>query len=178
MAKLKDIERFTRVGEYETKFPLKRFLDAIDNLIEEDELDICPDFQRGHVWTEEQQIKFIEYLLKGGKTGNIIYINHPNWMGSFAKDPKNPCVLVDGLQRLTAVRRYLNREFKVFGKYYDEWEDSDIIFKRSSTIEMGYNINNLKTRKEVLKWYIEMNSGGTPHTEEEIERVKKLYELE
>jgi len=37
-------------------------------------------------------------------------------------------------------------------------------------------VNNLKTRKEVLQWYIEFNSGGTVHTDAEIQRVKKLLE--
>jgi hypothetical protein len=32
----------------------------------------------------------------------------------------------------------------------------------------------LKTKQEVLQWYIELNEGGTPHTEEEINRVKEL----
>jgi hypothetical protein len=36
------------------------------------------------------------------------------------------------------------------------------------------HVNNLKTEKEVLQWYIDMNAGGTPHTTEEIDRVKKL----
>ena len=35
-------------------------------------------------------------------------------------------------------------------------------------------INNLKTKNEVLQWYIEMNDGGTPHTKEEIDRVKQM----
>lgn len=37
-------------------------------------------------------------------------------------------------------------------------------------------INNLKTEKEVLQWYIDMNAGGTPHIKSEIERVKKMIE--
>lgn len=36
------------------------------------------------------------------------------------------------------------------------------------------NVNDLKSEREVLQWYIDMNAGGTPHTTEEIERVKKL----
>ena len=36
--------------------------------------------------------------------------------------------------------------------------------------------NNLKTKKEVLQWYIDMNTGGTLHTAEEIKRVKKLID--
>lgn len=38
------------------------------------------------------------------------------------------------------------------------------------------NINNLKSKKEVLQWYIDMNAGGTPHTNEEINRIKKMIE--
>lgn len=38
------------------------------------------------------------------------------------------------------------------------------------------NVNNLKTEKEVLQWYIDMNVGGTPHTSEEIGSVKKMIE--
>lgn len=30
------------------------------------------------------------------------------------------------------------------------------------SICMYLNINDLKTRKEVLQWYIDMNFGGTP----------------
>lgn len=30
------------------------------------------------------------------------------------------------------------------------------------------------TKEEVLQWYVDMNTGGTPHTNEEIERVKKM----
>ena len=38
------------------------------------------------------------------------------------------------------------------------------------------NVNDLKSEREVLQWYIDMNVGGTPHTTEEIERVKKLID--
>ncbi len=37
-------------------------------------------------------------------------------------------------------------------------------------------MNDLRTEKEVLQWYVDMNSGGTPHTSEEIERVKRMIE--
>ena len=43
---------------------------------------------------------------------------------------------------------------------------------------MKLNINNLKTKKEVLSQYIEMNEGGTPHTKEEIDKVKELLKKE
>ena len=38
------------------------------------------------------------------------------------------------------------------------------------------NLNDLKSQREVLQWYIDLNSGGTPHSSEEIQRVKQLME--
>jgi len=82
-------------------------------------------------------------------------------------------VCVDGLQRLTACMRFINNEIPAFEHYYKEFEgwmplDIDLLF----------NVNNLKTKAEVLVWYIEFNTGGTVHTEEEINKVKMLLEKE
>lgn len=43
---------------------------------------------------------------------------------------------------------------------------------------LKFNVNDLQTRTEVLRWYIEMNSGGVVHSDEEIERVKELLRQE
>lgn len=61
-------------------------------------------------------------------------------------------------------------EIKVFGSLYCEFEDSPRIIEDTLRI----NINDLKTRDEVLQWYIDINAGGTPHTKEEIERVRAM----
>ena len=45
------------------------FMEWLDRLINEEGLQLNPDFQRGHVWTEDQQVKFLEFILRGGKTG-------------------------------------------------------------------------------------------------------------
>ena len=45
-------------------------------------------------------------------------------------------------------------------------------------VDLLFNVNNLKTKAEVLVWYIEFNTGGTVHTEEEINKVKMLLENE
>jgi uncharacterized protein with ParB-like and HNH nuclease domain len=132
-------------------------------------LQLNPLFQRGHVWSESQQITFIEFLLKGGKSNRTIYLNHPYWGNLSKKQGYNDFVCVDGLQRMTAVKRFLDNEIKVFNCYYKDFED-----KTPVEIDLLINVNNLRTEKEVLKWYIEMNEGGTPHTNEEINKVKKM----
>lgn len=166
--KFSDIPKYTSWGNYAVHHDLKYFKDTISKYIE-DGLQLNPDFQRGHVWTEKQQIAFMEYLLRGGMSGRDLFFNHPGWMTSFDGD----FVCVDGLQRITAALRFLNNEIPVFCTYYKDFED-----KLPSDAYFYVHINDLKTRKEVLQWYIEFNSGGTVHTEEEIDRVRKLLEKE
>lgn len=172
ITRFKDIPQFTSDGCYQVNYPLVSFVKCIEEEVETMGLQLNPGFQRGHVWTEEQQIAWIEYHLRGGKSGNTIYLNHPFWRS--IREPRTTeyrdYVCVDGLQRITAAQRFVHNEIKVFGSYFKEFEDS----MRTLQQTMILNVNDLKTEKEVLQWYVDMNAGGTPHTNEEIERVKRM----
>ena len=169
--KFSDIPLLTRDGEWECHYDLKSAVRQIEEWENEEGLQLNPDFQRGHVWSEIQQIKYIEYILQGGKTAKVIYFNNPGWRSG--RIDRDNFVCVDGLQRITAIKRFINNEIKVFDYYYKEFEGNI-----RSMEGIKFNVNTLKTRKEVLQWYLEFNSAGTPHTEEEINRVKELLEKE
>ena len=171
ITKFSDIPQFTRDGNWCADFDFNYLIKFIDENIEECALQLNPNFQRGHVWTETQQIKWLEFFLQGGKTSRIIYLNNPSWNGTVAPGQYNDFVCVDGLQRLTAIRRFINNEIPVFGSYYKEFTDSLRI-----TQSVKVNINDLKSEREVLQWYIDMNTGGTPHTDEEINKVQKMLD--
>lgn len=137
----------------------------------EHNIDLDPDFQRAHVWTTDKQIKYVEFILRGGQSSRIIYFNCPGWMVDF----RGPMVLVDGKQRLEAVRAFLRNEIPAFGSYIEEW-DPRLLRKTQSSFM--FNVNNLATRAEVLQWYLDLNSGGVVHTQEEIEKVQALLDAE
>lgn len=147
-------------------------MDLIDTWIEEEGLQLNPDFQRGHVWTQEQQIKFLEFVLRGGKTGRTLYFNNPHWHICRPKTGYSDFVCVDGLQRITAIQRFMHDEIRVFGLLYSEFEGETDLIRHG----MEVNVNDLKTKREVLEWYIQMNAGGTPHSLDELQRVQKLME--
>lgn len=170
--KFKDIPQFTRGGSYQCDLNISRVPRWINDMEKDMNLQLNPDFQRGHVWTEEQQIAWLEFFLKGGKSGNIIYFNCPSWYWLVPDGAYNEFVCVDGLQRLTAICRFINNEVKVFGSYFNEYTDLAILNRHP----IKFNVNDLKTEREVLQWYVDMNAGGTPHTTEEIKRVKKLID--
>jgi hypothetical protein len=142
-------------------------------------LDLNPDFQRGHIWSQEQQIKYIESLVKGfvGLAARTITFNNP----SFGRDKDkhsdlDQMLCIDGLQRLNAIMGFVNKKFTIFEK---ELGGVDLnYFNKSSfslqTQTIKFQIMNMQTKLEVLNYYINFNSGGTPHTENEINRVKSM----
>ena len=144
----------------------------IDSYVKESNLQLEPDFQRGHVWTPEQQIRYIEFCLKGGKSSRDLLFNDPNWTNNTCEDYTD-FVLVDGLQRLTAVLKFLRNELAVFGgNYFKNFTDNIRVVLRGQRFHV--HINNLRSKKAVLKWYLDLNSGGVVHSQEELDRVKSM----
>lgn len=130
-------------------------------------LDLDPDFQRAHVWTRAQQVAYIEYQLMGGEVGKQIIFNSPDWGYSY----KAPTQLVDGKQRLEAVRSFIRGDFQVFGYFCSAFQD-----KIPTNLVLKFRVCTLKTRAEVLRLYLNINAGGTPHTKEELDRVRALLD--
>lgn len=159
----------TNKANYKVDVGFKYFSKTINQYIEEYGLILNPEFQRGHVWTEEQQEKYIEYVLRGGTSGKELFFNKPSWHCK-AKTEYDDFVCVDGLQRITAIMKFQSNDLKVFGLYYNEFEGDP----REVTTRISIRINDLQYERDVLQWYIEMNEGGTPHTKEEIQKVKDM----
>lgn len=53
ITKFADIPSFTRDGSWQCDFDFAYLLQFIDEHIKSYDLQLNPDFQRGHVWTEE-----------------------------------------------------------------------------------------------------------------------------
>lgn len=173
MALFRDIPQYTRSAAYTVSIPW----DYLENWLERQSskcgmantLDLDPDFQRAHVWDDSKRVRYVEHVLRGGRGALNLYFNHPNWMGSF----KGVLELVDGKQRLESVRKFLNNELPAFGRLLEDYDD-----RLPSSAEFFVNVNSLKTRREVLQWYIDLNDGGVAHTPEEIEKVRNLLLIE
>lgn len=136
-------------------------------------LDLDPDFQRPFCWTVGQDGRYVEHVLRGGAIGRELLFNCAGWQGH---TEKGPIVLVDGKQRLRAVRHFLADKVEIFGG----WKFSEFGERlcRHASVFFTFHVNDLATRSDVLRWYLEVNAGGTPHTAEEIQRVRKLLAKE
>lgn len=169
--RFQDVPQFTRVAPYAVDVGWDYLKDHLENHGVGNDLDLDPDFQRGHVWSEDKRVGFVEFVLRGGTSARNLYFNCPG----FAHGRLGNYVLVDGKQRLTAAVDFLDDKIKVFGGlvYSDFTDRLDIM-----TVRFRWHVNDLKTRAEVLQWYLDLNTGGVVHTSEEIEKVKCLLAKE
>lgn len=122
-----------------------------------------PRFQRELVWTQEQQIRFIESIWKGIPIGSFI-IHRLDWEAGGKPVPFAGWV-IDGQQRLTAIEAYWNGGFSVFGAYWGDLERQDQI--EFLHTKFSHYEASLKTEEEILDMYLLMAFGGTAHTDKD-----------
>lgn len=68
-------------------------------------INLQPDFQRGYVWDNHKASKLIESILLGIPLPTIY----------LAEEANGKEVVIDGQQRLTAVKLFMENEFKLIG---------------------------------------------------------------
>ncbi len=176
--RLQDIPQFIGCsGAYTVNIGWRYLEEWLKEYTKYGELDLDPDFQRGHVWREEQESAYVEFILQGGQSSRTLLWNHPfhfKMAGSKDSDLPKTLVIVDGKQRLRAVRRFMAGEIHAFGYKLHEYTDPQLLWRHKYDFVM--TVNELQTRKDLLTWYVQLNTGGTVHSPEEIARVKAMID--
>lgn len=169
-----DIPQFPK-AHYKVHVSWGHVEEQLEALGEGLELRLDPDFQRAHVWTPEQQSAYIEFQLMGGEISQTIVWNAPTWNDLAGRHPELDYIeLVDGKQRLEAVRGFMRGEVRAFGRTLHEMEGK----LPPMRYMLQFHVCCLETREEVLQLYLKINAGGTPHTKEELDRVRGLLKEE
>lgn len=114
-----------------------------------------PTWQRPYVWTSDQERRLIESIWLGIPIASYVY-NHIRGGGELDG------ILVDGQQRWTAISRYVNDGFPVFGYMWSQLTELD----RRSFRSTGFPcIMTDYTDEDALRdLYDRLAYGGTPHT--------------
>lgn len=170
--RFRDIPQFIPDGNYSINVSWSYLERQLGGWIEEG-LDLDPDFQRAHVWGTEKQIAYVEFILRGGRSSRFIFFNNPNWQVQAVA--REDFVLVDGKQRLQAVRSFLRSDIPAFGVYHSQFVDK---LPAMCGPDFIFQVNTLRTRAEVLEWYLQLNAGGVVHTKAELDKVRRLLEKE
>lgn len=116
-----------------------------------------PVWQRGSVWSREQQIRFVESAWKGLPLGTYTV----NRQKTIRTDPGLHGILIDGQQRITAIGAYLAGDFPVFGARWSEVHPDDrraFRMTKFSSYETDFTSD-----AEMRAYYDLMNFGGVSH---------------
>lgn len=150
------------------QFSLRNVLDMIDD----ESLELAPDFQRGQVWKRKQKSQLIESVL--------LQIPLPAFY--FAEDSNGLMRVVDGLQRLSTIndfvrggdegtqKRFPLRDLEYLeldGKYFDDlpapWK------RRINNAQIMVHVVDPTTPPDVMyDIFKRINTGGTPLNSQEI----------
>ncbi len=81
-------------------------IETIINRIENGDIDLQPDFQRGEVWSPNKQKKLIDSVLRGWRIPPIHFVQNKEAVDE----------VLDGQQRLAAIRDFYNNKIRIDGK--------------------------------------------------------------
>jgi uncharacterized protein with ParB-like and HNH nuclease domain len=134
-----------------------------------------PPFQRSFVWTEEQCVRFIESAYLGFSLGTYLVNKVENWV-KLKRDRDTPNegktyiheyddYLIDGQQRITAIKKYVDNEFPVFGLYWKDLNRKEQY--RFKNVEFPLGRVFLTDIDKLHELYDRLNFGGTAHTEDQ-----------
>ena len=157
-------------------FSLRQIID----LIKSEDIEISPDFQRNFVWDKTRQSRLIESILLGLPLPSIYLSQYSD----------GRLTVVDGLQRLTTIDRFMAGEFKLSnleylancnGLNYDQLQDvlSPLrVRKFGQTQIMCFVIDYRSPSKLKFDLFRRLNTGGKPLNNQEIRNCLSNPELQ
>ena len=136
------------------------------DMIADGDVDLAPDFQRHYVWKDRQQYSLIESLLLG--------IPLPSFY--FNEDTSGRLQVVDGVQRLTTIARYVTSEFKLRSMTYlhdlkgQGFNDLAAMFRRrlNGAQFVAHVIDPQTPYRVKFEIFRRINTGGSPLSAQEI----------
>lgn len=144
-------------------------LRQVKDMIKDGDINLSPDFQRNVIWDNRRKCRLIESVL----------LRIPLPVFYFSADETGTLSVVDGLQRLTAIKEFMNNELvlkdleylnecegrtyngkeKIEGKYYRRFNLTQIttnVIESSSPTKVKYDI------------FRRLNTGGRPLNAQEL----------
>ena len=125
----------------------------------EDNAFVIPPFQRGLVWTQEQNVRFIE----------SIWLELPIGSWAINRSIGSPCDnwLIDGQQRWNAIHTYVAGDFPVFGyRYPDLSRTEQFRFGQKQFTCLETELDDPAVLEEIFN---RLAYGGTPNAPSQAE---------
>ena len=131
-------------------------------------VDFEPDYQIGYVWSLEDKQELISSIFQGLDIGKFVFVVLP-WRASTA-----PCYeILDGKQRLSAIKEFKESRFKFNGLYWHELSNKDRNFFTEIPISVA-EIREGSSRENIINQFIRLNSFGKVMDKSHLDTVKNM----
>lgn len=134
-------------------------------------INLDPAYQKGLVWSEADKVHLIDSIFNGIEIGKFAFIHLDFETG------KPSYEILDGKQRLTTIIEFIEDRFKYKGLCFSELSQSDKRYFEDYNITVGESRGQL-TEAEKMRYFLRLNIGGIPQSEEHLKKVAKLLEKE
>ena len=130
---------------------------------------IAPSYQRGRVWTKDQQVSFIRFLILGGRCPAL-----------YIRQTLDTDYILDGLQRCHAINDFVTNGMvvDVDGErvtYAEATLTTQRLFRKISLSVIlldDFLDDSPESDRRAMELYLQINQTGTPHTEADLDLVR------
>jgi hypothetical protein len=126
--------------------------------------DANPDYQRGYVWSEEDEVRLIDSLFQGRDIGKFVFVKYP-W-------PRNDDEVLDGKQRLNTLVRFITNQFKYKGLYWNQIGKFDRDQFENRIVQYVEIDGKDLTEADKLEIFLSVNAAGVPQSEDHLTAVR------
>jgi hypothetical protein len=130
-------------------------------------VDFDVEYQREHVWTLADKVALIDSIFNNIDIGKFVFIQRDYSSDIFYE-------ILDGKQRLSALRDFYEDRFKYRGYYFSELSRTDKNKFDNHSVTMGYLEN--PDKRAIFESFIKLNTCGKPMAKRHIDHVQKLLD--
>ncbi|KYL34681.1 hypothetical protein A2I98_09040 [Pseudoalteromonas agarivorans] len=162
-------DAFSKITSYSISYNIATLID----LIQRQELELEPEFQRNFVWDKRTASLFIDSLLIGFPTPNLFFGRN---------SAREDFIVIDGLQRLKTIYFFITEQFSngndfrlvgLDGRSWDgkSYKDLPLNLQRRlmNSMQNATIIDDIDFNPEIVhELFYRINTGGIPLTNQEV----------
>lgn len=145
-------------------------IESLLHMVYHSGVDFDVEYQREHVWELDDKVALIDSIFNNIDIGKFVFVQR-----DFSVRDKL-YEIIDGKQRLTAIREFNEDRFMYNGYYFSELSHMDKNKFWNHSITYGYITN--PSKEVIYDAFIKLNTCGKPMNTKHINKVKELLNKE
>lgn len=127
-------------------------------------VDFEPEYQRDYVWEDEDKVNLIDSIFHNLDIGKFAFVK--------TEMKEHRYEVLDGKQRLNAIKEYFEDKFPYKGKYFSDLSIREQDFFEDKSIAVAEV--DTSDRKTILHYFLMLNRTGKTMGEKDLKKVEEM----